>query len=108
RRVGKKARAEQRDLLLEASRGVVLDELDRTSAGKEGVCAGGLDRSDLGQERLEFHVRERDEQLLHHLAASLLEGLLEPADRLLAGGVLPGDRDRGLVPPESGADAHVL
>src|SRR5258706_12602911 len=93
RAVGKKPRAEQRDLLLEAGRGVVLAELDRASSGEEGVGARGLDRRDFRQERLEFHVRERDEQLLQHLAATLLEGLLEPADRLLAGGVLPGDRD---------------
>ena len=59
RAVGEEARAVQRDRLVEARRGVVLDELDRAAAGEERVDRVGLLRRDLGQQRLELDVRER-------------------------------------------------
>jgi hypothetical protein len=87
----------KRNRLVEACGCVVLDELDRAAAGEERVDDVRLERSDLGQERLELDLRKRQRQLLDDLAAALFERFLEAARRLLARGVLPGDRDRGLL-----------
>ncbi|MNC57749.1 hypothetical protein D3C75_1074290 [compost metagenome] len=57
--LGEEARTEQRDLVLEAGRGVVLDELGGTAAGEEHEHRIGLERGDLGQLRLELDFRER-------------------------------------------------
>ena len=84
-------------VLFSPAAGVVLDELDRAAAGEERVHRVGLGRRDLGQQRLELDVRERQRQFLDDLAAALLERLLEAAHRLVAGRVLPGDRHRLLV-----------
>jgi hypothetical protein len=45
-------------------RRIVLDELDRAAAGEERVDRIGLLRRDLGQQRLELDVRERQVQFL--------------------------------------------
>src|SRR5678815_1239895 len=96
RAVGEKARAVERDRLVEAGRGVVLDELDGTTAGEERVDRVRFLRGDLGQERLELDVRERQVQVLDDLAAALLEPFGEALRRFRAGGVVPGDRHRPL------------
>ncbi|MNS79852.1 hypothetical protein D3C72_1135150 [compost metagenome] len=93
RAVGQEARAVQRDLVLQSCPGPVLDELDRAAAGKEHEHGIRLERSHLGDQRLEFDVGERQAQLLHHLAALGLEGFLEALHGLLARRVLPRQRD---------------
>jgi hypothetical protein len=97
RAVGQEAGAVQRDALLQAGCRIVLDELDRTAAGEEGEHRIGLGGGDLGQQGLEFDVREGQVQLLDDLAAALFEGLLEALDRFVTGRVLPGDGDGLLV-----------
>ncbi len=69
RAIGQEAGAVQRNLVLEPGRLPVLDELDRAAAGEEHEHGVRLERGHLGDQRLELHVRERQAQLLHDLAA---------------------------------------
>ena len=62
-------------LSLRPGRGVVLDELHRAAAREERVDRVRLERGDLGQERLELDLRERERQLLDDLAAASLRTL---------------------------------
>src|ERR1700730_12533742 len=56
--VGQKPRTDQGDLVLEAGGRVVLDQLDGTPAGEKAVDDVGLERGDLGQQRLKLDIRE--------------------------------------------------
>src|SRR5260370_34747768 len=89
--VGQKTRSKERNFPLQSRRGVVLDELHRAGTGEERVHGCSFARSYRGEQRLEFDLRERHPQLLHHLATRLGQNLREPTRRLLDGGILPDD-----------------
>ena len=87
RALGEEARAAQRHL--EAGRRVFLDELHRAAAGKERADHVDAEPRDLRQQRLEVGLREGQREVGQHLAAALLERLLEAGAAFGARGIVP-------------------
>ena len=93
RAVGQEARAVQRDTLLQTGSRIILDELDGSATGEEGVDHIGFERSDFGQQGLELDTRERHAQILDDLATGLLERFAETPHRFVTRRVLVRDGD---------------
>ena len=96
RLVGDGAVAEEGKLGLESRLRVLLHELERAAAEEDGEDGVGIPL-DLGEERGEVRGVQGHPDLLHDLAALLLEGALEASHRLPAEGVVEGDHGDLLV-----------
>src|SRR6266852_6701504 len=96
RLVGDGAVAEEGELGLEPRVRVLLHELQRAPAEEDGEDGVGVPL-DLGQERREVRRVQGHPDLLHDLAALLLEGALEAAHRLPTESVIEGDHGDLLV-----------
>src|SRR5262245_54342694 len=106
RALGQKARAAQRHL--ETRCRVLLDELYRAAASKEGAHHFDTEPGDLRQERLEVGLWEGQGQIGEHLATAFLEGLFEARSAFSSRRIIPRHPYGFLVALLSRSNAHAV